>query len=149
MRDGSITVAYEIKRAVPATIYYAGKESPEGWRVGIGSSRGYDDHGKPDQELTVFGLVFPRDDRISHMAFTVDRYFDPPTVLAKRRAKFAEDGDDRWLWFCFDAGQTCPEIKISLDELERAFRELDLLPEQCSHCGAPEHGTECYAEGRQ
>lgn len=125
-------MAYEIIREVPATIYYRGeRQDNHGWRVGVGRARGYDDRGVPDQELTVFGLIFPRDYEISHMAYTVDRYFNPPEVLAKRREpQRADDPEHRRSWLFFDAGTNpaYPEIRISGDELERVFRELGLLP---------------------
>jgi hypothetical protein len=134
----------KVIKSVPVDIWVSGKllrgtDDPWPYQVGIAEANG-----------PIFGLCshwWPGE--MTHMCYRLDEYFVPEKVLSYRRDRFAQDHDDAWLWFCFDAGTTRPEIKISLDELERAFRELDLLPVPCPNCGGTDHGTECYWEGRQ
>lgn len=71
---------------------------------------------------SLFGLVDSHDpDRLSHMCYGLD-YFRAAEALAH-----AETIGGGWLWF--DAGTTCPEIKISAAELRRALTALDLIEE--------------------
>lgn len=67
----------------------------------------------------VFGLTSEFGREMTHMGFTLDKYFEVETVVRTTR--------ERGGWFHFDAGSSCPEIKISADWLEQAFKSLGLL----------------------
>jgi hypothetical protein len=68
---------------------------------------------------SLFGLVYRSSDTtISHMAYGFD-YFKAQETL--------DWMEEHGHYFYFDAGTTCPMIRIHSFELERAFRELGLL----------------------
>jgi hypothetical protein len=104
---------YEVLRSVGVEVIYGGQ--PKGMRVGVGQV----DPAETSPQL--FGLIFEHyDTRLSHMSYGLD-YFLPADAL-----DHAETTGQGWMWF--DAGTTCTEIKISADELRRAFTELEMIP---------------------
>jgi hypothetical protein len=77
-----------------------------------------------NRDRTVFGLVSSADPvptHLTHMCYGLD-YAVPAEMLA--HAEATGQG-----WMHFDAGTTCPEIKISAEELRRAFVALKLIGE--------------------
>ena len=103
---------YTAARVEPVTLMYRGEEQT-GWHVGV-SVTNERVHGP------VFGLCELRSpEYISHMCYGLE-YFGPTEVMEAARGR----GNG---WFWFDAGTTSAEIKISADELERAFQALGLL----------------------
>jgi hypothetical protein len=104
---------YEVTRAVPVEVVYGGQ--PKQMSVGVGRVD------PAERSSQLFGLIFEHyGTRISHMSYGLD-YFVPAEAL-----DHAETTGQGWMWF--DAGTTCTEIKISADELRRAFTELELIP---------------------
>lgn len=81
------------------------------YRAGVWTSPGYG---------PVFGLVYYSEG--THMCYGLD-YFSPAEVTRNARDK----GHDK---FYFDAGGNGSPIWCTIDELERVFRELDLLPKE-------------------
>jgi len=105
-------IGYTVGRAVEVEVVTAPRrnEVPTTYRGHVALS---------DDGL-LFGLVNDRDrTRITHMAYGL-QYFDPAEAL-----EHAETIGGGWFWF--DAGHTCPEIRVSAAELRRAFVELGLI----------------------
>ena len=72
-----------------------------------------------NEDRDMFGLISNHYQRLTHMSYRVEEGF------AARVLDHAETIAGGWFWF--DAGQTCPEIKISADELRRAFVHLEMI----------------------
>lgn len=106
------SVEVELVRTYPTRNDPKAKTETYRGRIGTGV--------RTSDSYKVFGYVHPHyPEEITHMCYGLE-YFEPEVVL--NHTKNLADG-----WFYFDAGSSMPAIKISYDELKRAFIELGLL----------------------
>ena len=65
---------------------------------------------------------------MSHMCYEIrdEHGYNPVDIISNWRLRLNSQGKV-WEYFYFDAGGSMTPIKIHIDELERAFRELELI----------------------
>lgn len=107
-------MSYEILRKTQMTVFTDGVPAPR--FVGVGRYT----YGT-GETVDCFGLACMGNDPqyLTHMRYGMD-YFLPTEVLHHSRT--IRDG-----WFEFCGGNGCCTIAVTADELERAFRELELI----------------------
>jgi hypothetical protein len=110
---------YLCTATVQATVHYGDRHDPAAL-LGVSGEPG------DDPKQRVFGLVSGPHlegvpDRLTHMCYALD-YFDPAFALEFSAAR---DG-----WFYFQTGNgRYQDVKVSTEELRRAFTALGLLPQ--------------------
>jgi hypothetical protein len=124
-------MSYELGKSVPIKLY-RGKctyPAPEHREIRDEIDQMYDGRVGVSADGEVFGLVdgwsLPyelENARLTHMAYRLDKYFQPADVIARMR-----EGEFTGRFLFNAGGMGMSALWAEVDDLERAFRELGLL----------------------